>query len=47
MRGQQVEDRAGPQRRPVVERQRHDIVAYAMPMLEHGRVHYARRCVEA
>ena len=37
VRGQQVEDRAGPGRRPVVERQRNDVVADVMPMLDHVR----------
>ena len=36
VRRQEVEDRAGPGRRPVVERQREDVFADVMPMLEHG-----------
>ena len=37
VRRQQVEDGAGPGRRPVVERQRDDAFADVMPMLKHGR----------
>ena len=36
VRSQEVEDRAGPGRRTVVERQRDDVFADLVPMLEHG-----------
>jgi hypothetical protein len=38
VRGQQVEDGAGPRRRPVVERQREDLFADVMPMLDQGAI---------